>query len=206
MVSLRERSQFTPEVIRHRYTVGRLAERSGLAPGQMKLVFERADRGLPNREALGLVEQYAAQWEGGRIPDEWLYLYGGVGTGKTYAATCLATAILEQEIGVIWCSVREILDHLAAPSTAREDYMNTLFTVPALILDDLGSESPNEYAAGILFEIIDRRYKTNRPVIITTNNSPADLKERLRYDRIMDRFREKSRVIVFEGESLRKAR
>ena len=38
-----------------------------------------------------------------------------------------------------------------------------------LIIDDLGAERGTEYAVENVFNVIDRRYRSGKPLIITTN-------------------------------------
>ena len=45
-----------------------------------------------------------------------------------------------------------------------------------LIIDDLGVERSTEYAMEQMFFVIDSRYRSRRPMIITTNLKLAELK------------------------------
>ena len=59
---------------------------------------------------------------------------------------------------------------------------------PFLVLDDLGMEGSSAWAKEKLFQIIDHRYVTRRPTVITTSKNPKDLDERIK-SRIIDKRR-----------------
>jgi DNA replication protein DnaC len=62
-----------------------------------------------------------------------------------------------------------------------------------LILDDLGAERNSEFALEQVFSVIDSRYRSKKPLIITTNltldelKHPTDLAHSRIYDRILER-------------------
>ena len=76
-----------------------------------------------------------------------------------------------------------------------------------MVLDDFGMERGTEYSIETVFNVIDARYNSKKPVIITTNlplktiNNPGDVAHKRSYDRIS----EMCVPVLFEGESLRKA-
>lgn len=61
-----------------------------------------------------------------------------------------------------------------------------------LIIDDLGAERSSEYALENVFSVIDRRYRSRRPLIVTTNlplpriKTETDIEKRRIYDRILE--------------------
>ncbi len=67
-------------------------------------------------------------------------LWGGVGTGKSYLAGCIANALMEQEIAVCMTNFAMILGDLAASFEGRNEYISRLCSFPLLILDDFGME------------------------------------------------------------------
>lgn len=58
------------------------------------------------------------------------------------------------------------------------------------IIDDLGVERSSEYATGIVFSVIDRRWRSGKPLIVTTILPLKELKEETNSDkkRIYDLF------------------
>jgi len=47
-------------------------------------------------------KQYAENWDGFRQNGIGLLLFGDVGTGKTFAASCIANAIIDRESPPSW--------------------------------------------------------------------------------------------------------
>ena len=69
------------------------------------------------------------------------YLFwGGVGTGKSYLAACIANALMEKEIAVRMTNFATIFNDLSASFEGRNEYISRLCSYPLLILDDFGME------------------------------------------------------------------
>ena len=73
------------------------------------------------------------------------------------------------------------------------------------IIDDLGVERSAEYAMEQMFFVIDSRYRSRRPMIITTNLKLSELKNPpdLAHARIYDRILERCAPILFDGKNFR---
>ena len=75
-----------------------------------------------------------------------------------------------------------------------------------LILDDLGAERNTSFGKERVFDVVDKRLLTGKPMIVTTNiplsvmKQAADLDDR----RIFDRILEVCVPIRFDGENFRK--
>ena len=87
----------------------------------------------------------------------------------------------------------------------KTEYINALAQYELLILDDLGTERSSEYALGIVFSVIDRRYRSGRPLIVTTNLPRKQLKEETNIEkkRIYDRILEMCVPLYVGGSSYR---
>jgi DNA replication protein DnaC len=72
-----------------------------------------------------------------------------------------------------------------------------------LFIDDIGVESLTEKDSLYLNYVIDLRYRFKRPVVITSNLSENELRDK--YPRVFDRLLSKNVKIVLEGSSRRKA-
>ena len=87
----------------------------------------------------------------------------------------------------------------------RADFLANLNAYDLLILDDLGAERGTEYALEQVFAVIDARYRSRKPLIVTTNLTLDALKhpDDLAHARIYDRILEICAPILFGGENLR---
>lgn len=112
---------------------------------------------------------------------DWLILRGQVGRGKTYSACAVMRAAIETMRGRFTTAVdmlnaiRATYDSKDSESTVRSAYSN----VPLLVIDDFGKEKPTEWMLSTLFTILDERYRSCRPTIITTQYTGRELIERL---------------------------
>lgn len=149
------------------------------------------ETGLDARErdnlsrGLRVTMEYAAQ------PAGWLVLLGNFGSGKTHLAAAIANVQQERGVDVLFVTVPDMFDYLR---TAFKPDVNTSFdrrftmvkNTPLLILDDLGVENPSRWAQEKLFQILNHRYLTGLPTVITTSKALEALDERTQ-TRLLDR-------------------
>ncbi len=157
-----------------------------------------------NEKCFKLCKRYATAFDKMVEKNMGLIMYGGVGTGKTFAAACIANHLLDQKIPVIMISFIKLLELLE--KNADSDIIQNLQAAKLLILDDLGAERRTSYALEKVYSIIDARYRSKLPVIITTNLTMDEMMsaESEQYDRIYDRIFEMCYPIEFKGMSWRK--
>ena len=99
---------------------------------------------------------------------------GPGGTAKSHLAQSIGRAAIQQGYRVIYRETHVLLDDLAeavADGTRRE-FMESLTTVPLLIIDDFGMRKLPLTAAEDLLEIIMRRYE--RASTLLTSNRPVE--------------------------------
>lgn len=150
---------------------------------------------------------YVDRWEKMLSENIGLLLWGEVGTGKSFFAACIANALIEQFVSVKMTNFAAILNDLFSCDDKNE-YIDRLNESSLLIIDDLGIERNTEYALEQVYNIIDARYKSNKPVIITTNLSLTELKHPVdtAHKRIYDRILEMCVPIRFNGENMRRSK
>jgi len=86
------------------------------------------------------------------------------------------------------------------------DLLDRLQRYELVVIDDLGVERGTPYAMEQIYSVFDTRYRSGKPLIVTTNLSPNDFKnpENLSYERVYDRIIQTSPIVVkIEGESRR---
>ena len=147
-------------------------------------------------------KEFTEHWDAIRDGNTGLLIYGDVGTGKTFAAACIANELLDKGVPVLMTSFPEILN------TTRNDMaalMREAKEYDLVIVDDLGAERDTEYATEIVQQFIDARYRSEKPLIVTTNLTLNDLQNQrdTRYRRIYDRILEMCVPFKFSGGSMR---
>src|SRR5262249_36646230 len=92
-----------------------------------------------------------------RRPSGWLLLVRPYGSGKTHLAAAIANAILVRNVGTIFATVPDLLDHLRSTfgpdsQIGYDEQFDRVRNAPVLILDDLGTESATVWAREKLFQ------------------------------------------------------
>ena len=169
--------------------------------GLYNWTFENDNGKNPN---MSRAKCYVDRWNKMRSENIGLLLWGDVGTGKSYFAACIANALFELGVSVRMTNFSAILNDLFSCDDKNE-YINKLNESSLLIIDDLGIERDTEYALEQVYNIIDARYKSNKPLIVTTNLSLTELKNPVdtAHKRIYDRVLEMCVPIRFNGENIR---
>ena len=136
--------------------------------------------------------RYVEQWQTMRAENIGLLLWGGVGTGKSFLAGCIANALMEQEVPVRMTNFARILNKLNSSFSGRNDIVDKFCRYPLLIIDDFGMERGTEYALERIYSIVDSRYRSRKPLIVTTNLTlgeiryPPDTAHARIYDRLLE--------------------
>lgn len=121
-----------------------------------------------------------------------LLFYGTVGTGKSFLSGCVAREIMNKGFSVIYVSAIQLFQTISNHiyNTDKEIFIqltNTLFNCDLLIIDDLGTESVNDFVRSRLFDIVNERKLRKKPIIISTNLTLEEL--RVNYsDRVFSRI------------------
>ena len=149
---------------------------------------------------------YVERWSEAFHDNTGLLLFGDVGTGKSFFAGCIANALLERDVPVLMTNFPSILNRLTGVfSEDRADFIASLELYDLLIIDDLGVERSTEYVMEQMFYVIDSRYRSRKPMIITTNLRLEEIKNPpdLAHARIYDRILERCAPILFAGKNFR---
>lgn len=147
--------------------------------------FRPDGQGMPPDRQANLRRVFERAQEFAQHPEGWLVLRGGYGCGKTHLATAIANACVGQGMPVLFITVPDLLDYLRAAfaPTSPESYderFEEIRNSPLLILDDLGTEQGTPWALEKLFQLLNYRYMSRLPTVITTNHELEDLEPRLR--------------------------
>ena len=184
---LQERKEKDDYEERMRY-VQRLKMASCMPRDCMEASFSEYRVRKENEKAFNIAKRYVERFGTMKQEAQGLLLYGPLGTGKSYTAACIANALMEQSVPVLMTSFVEILKEATL-----------------LIIDDLGAERDSAYAVEKVYSVIDRRVRSWKPMILTTNLKVQDMVgcADLSLRRIYDRIFEKCYPVEMLGTSFR---
>lgn len=121
-----------------------------------------------------------------------MLLYGPVGTGKTHAAACIANELINQGRPCLVTNFARITNTLQGMFDGKQRYLDDFNRLDLLVIDDLAAERDTSYMNEMIFNIIDSRYRSGKPLIVTSNLTQAELtaptsvdKERI-YSRLLE--------------------
>lgn len=165
--------------------------------------FEKDD--MKNAKLTRAMKRYADNFKDFKKESKGLLLYGNVGTGKTYFAAAIANALIDNSYKVRMTSFSIIAKELWNASD-KQGYIKQLNACDLLILDDLGAERNSEFMQENVYDVIDARYKSGLPFIVTTNLTAEELKspQEIKYTRIYDRILERCFPVEMKGVSRRR--
>ena len=160
-----------------------------------------------NPKQMEMAKRFVQHWEEFQKDSMGLLLWGPVGTGKSFIAGCIANALLDQGVPVMMTNFARLLNRLTDMYAGdRNDYIDSFNSFPLLIIDDLGVERNSEFAREQVFSVIDSRYRSQLPMIVTTNLTPEQMRnpEDLARARIYDRVLERCTPIRVDSQNIRK--
>lgn len=168
------------------------------------LTFSSDDHSNP--KLTGIAKRYCDNFDKMLHEGKGLLLFGEVGTGKTFIAACIANTLIEWGYKCLVTNFARLVNTIQSLRDDRQEYIDSLNEYHLLVIDDLAAERDTEYMQEIVTNIIDARYRSKRPLIITTNLTAAELKNpaEVRKQRIYSRLLEMCIPINVEGKDRRK--
>lgn len=166
--------------------------------------FQNSDKSNPQLE--DVMQNYVQNFTTFKKSGKGLLLWGDVGTGKTYMAASVANALIDEGYKVLMTNFATLTNKIQGMWEGKQEYINSLNHYALLILDDLGTERKSEYMQEMVYNIIDSRYRSGLPMIITTNLSIEEIKKpkEIGNTRIYDRILERCHPINVSGSSKRR--
>lgn len=147
------------------------------------LSFSSWDHNIGSEFLYGIGHKYVKNFKSIKEKNIGLLIYGAPGSGKTFLSGCIANALIEDYTPVICISAIGILERIKSSFTnygdnGVSDILNSLSNADLLILDDLGTENNTSWSRATMYQIIDARYRSKKPLIVTTNLSLKELQGR----------------------------
>lgn len=130
-----------------------------------------------NARNLKLCRRYAEAFDEMVSKNQGLIFWGSVGTGKSFAAACIANHLLNRGVPVMMTSLVKLLELIQGGEEKESDIIARMNSAKLVIFDDLGAERNTDYALEKIYNIIDSRYRRKLPMLLTTNLTIDEMKD-----------------------------
>lgn len=140
----------------------------------------------------------------------WLLFMGNVGSGKSHLCAAIINQVIRAGHTALFTKMprllREVKDTFSRDSeVSQSEIITRLGEIELLVIDEVGIQFGTDTERMILYEILDLRYESMVPVILTTDITELKTLEKLLGERIIDRlFEGESKIITFDWESYRR--
>ena len=152
--------------------------------------------------ALSLCERYAATFD---PKDPYgLLLLGDVGTGKSFMSSAIANRVNDLGFSAFQTDVRYIVNLMESSFEKRQRNLDRVLSCDLLLIEDLGAQPNTSYMMEHVYAIIDGRYKSGKPMVITTNLDPWHINDASgdeAWERVFNRILERCYPIDMLTES-----
>jgi DNA replication protein DnaC len=190
---------------------------------EQKMISTLRDRGLDPRFENAQLSDFSEGVRKSLPEDRGAFITGPCGTGKTHLLSALLRSTSAHSAIVVGASGELVLRHpdayplmtsiheilLDVRSTFGRDtriteaeVIDDITSVPVLLLDDLGTEKPTEWALSTIYLVVDRRYRNQLQTYFSSNLSLSELSGHLG-DRITSRIAGMTKVIKLTGKDRR---
>lgn len=170
--------------------------------GSVQWNFSQDDS--PTSPASMTCRRYIEDWEDMKRQNLGILIYGSKGNGKSFYASCVYNELVKKRVLCGFTSTANLMNILS--KWDKTEIIDAIKRVQLLVLDDLGAERETSYSAELMYYVIDERYKTGLPTIVTTNYALSNMEkeEDLTRARIYDRIIEMCPITLkMEGPSRR---
>lgn len=128
-----------------------------------------------NKTASDIAHRYVDNFDEMKRHGKGLLFYGPVGSGKTFLAACIANELISQGRPCLVTNFARITNTLQGMFDGKQRYLDDLNRLDLLVIDDLSTERDTPYMNEMIFNIIDSRYRSGKPLVLTTNLSKEEL-------------------------------
>lgn len=155
------------------------------------------------------IKKYCDNFDKMKESNYGLMIFGGTGNGKTYMAGCIANELIEKGFKVVMANILDCLEYVQDnfdKTGNKSKFLEKLRTYDLVIIDDFGMESNSDFELKNVSRIINTRYESGLPLIITTNitrNEMLDNGLKIQQKRIYSRIVEMTYAIEIKTNDLR---
>ncbi len=154
---------------------------------QKSMTFDNFDQrrvNLPLEQRENLESAYQLAFEFAKSPEGWVVFMGETGCGKTHLAAAIVNYRYQANKPALFVVVPEFLDHLRSTFSPEskisyDQLFEKVKTAPLLALDDFGEQTTTPWVREKLYQIINYRYNSRLPMVITTRYTIAEINENI---------------------------
>ena len=157
------------------------AQIDGLIPGaplDARFTFDRFVVGKPNELAHAAARRVA---EGGEVTFNPLFLYGGVGLGKTHLMHAIAHELLTNrpDLRVVYLSAEQFMYRFIQALRDKQmiDFKQLFRSVDVLMVDDVQFIAGKESTQEEFFHTFNALVDQNKQIIISADRAPGEIKK-----------------------------
>ena len=166
--------------------------------------FNKCKRTKFNERNLDICKRYVEKFDELKKANQGLLFWGAVGTGKSYAAACIANELIDKGHSVVMTSLVRLID--MSQDDNFDVILRRMLNCDLVILDDFGAERDTSFALEKAYYVIESRHRQGKPMIVTTNLLLEDMRnvDDERYARTYDRVLDVCYPMQWTGPSWRK--
>lgn len=135
-----------------------------------------------------------------------LLFVGGTGLGKTFLSACIARTVADRGYSVAYETAAHLFGNLEQarfnPTEESRREAGKYTSCDLLILDDLGTEMPGQFATAALYSLLNDRILAGKPMVISTNLNVEEMNRRYS-PQIASRLHGGFTRLTFVGEDIR---
>lgn len=166
--------------------------------------FGKDDKGNPKVSNISIryVENFGEFYK----KSKGLMFLGNAGTGKSFQAACIANALTDRGYKCLMTNFPRIINEVSGLREGKQEYIDGLNRFDLLIIDDLCIERDTEYTAEIIQNVVDSRYRSGKPLVITSNltKTEIDNPKDIRKERLFSRLASMCMMIPVVGKDRRR--
>jgi DNA replication protein DnaC len=158
-----------------------------------------------NQKSLEAITTYASEFAKVLKTGTGLYLCGSYGVGKSFIGCSILKKALEQKFKTYFILLSELINlaHKALRDDKAKDFLYYMISdVDFLLVDEINKKYETKLIDAMLDELFKKRYYTNKPFIVTSNDNPEKVLEGFGKG-IYEIFSEKLITVSLVGESFR---
>ncbi len=114
-----------------------------------------------------------------------LFIFGQTGTGKSFLTHCITGELIRHGHSSIYLTASSLFDIIADSRFHRDTQSDRNGTYSSddilgadlLVIDDLGSENPNNFTVSALFDLLNERALRHKSVVISSNLDLAKIRD-----------------------------